>query len=283
MVISAPVPLLAAVSLSCGFSLCDVCVRSYGDKCPRSIAGRCFSVVWILVGLVIVAVFMANITTALTSINVAQSYEIADMKIAAFMNSTEYEFAEKEGSEIVGYKTFQDMADALEKKIVDGILIDRYTAGSYVRHYHENKLKHSLISASHVQISGQQIGFVISSNRALKMTEECYFTHNGAIYGEDWWLTGLRTKALSYAKELLYASLGLLAGLFLVGFAVDFLRKRKIILKRAEDVRPSEGPTIPEDRLEVELLEGMRLLQEHFEKLEQLIKQRKSFNDWVKP
>ena len=42
------------------------CVR-YGDRVPKSVAGRLFGVVWIYFGLVIMAIFMANITTALTA------------------------------------------------------------------------------------------------------------------------------------------------------------------------------------------------------------------------
>ena len=39
----------------------------YGDKVPRSVAGRLFAVVWINAGLVILAIFMGVITTSLTS------------------------------------------------------------------------------------------------------------------------------------------------------------------------------------------------------------------------
>ena len=42
-------------------------MTSYGDKVPKSVLGRLFAVVWINVGLVILAVFMGIITTSLTS------------------------------------------------------------------------------------------------------------------------------------------------------------------------------------------------------------------------
>ena len=41
----------------------------YGDKAPKSTLARIFSVFWILLGLVIMAVFMANITSALTALS----------------------------------------------------------------------------------------------------------------------------------------------------------------------------------------------------------------------
>ena len=44
------------------------CLR-YGDKAPKSIVARIFSIIWILLGLVIMAIFMANITSALTAVS----------------------------------------------------------------------------------------------------------------------------------------------------------------------------------------------------------------------
>ena len=38
----------------------------YGDKTPRSFFGRLFGVVWILLGLVVVTMFVATVTSALT-------------------------------------------------------------------------------------------------------------------------------------------------------------------------------------------------------------------------
>ena len=43
--------------------------QSYGDKSPRSIPARLFAVVWITVGLVILAMFMGIVTTSLTASN----------------------------------------------------------------------------------------------------------------------------------------------------------------------------------------------------------------------
>ena len=41
----------------------------YGDKVPKSIVARIFSIFWILFGLVSVAIFVANITSALTTLS----------------------------------------------------------------------------------------------------------------------------------------------------------------------------------------------------------------------
>ena len=43
------------------------CIR-YGDKAPKSVAARVFSVVWILVGIINIALITANITSTLTAL-----------------------------------------------------------------------------------------------------------------------------------------------------------------------------------------------------------------------
>ena len=53
-------------------SLTDfLCIR-YGDKSPKSVVARIFSIIWILLGLIIMAIFMANVTSALTALSLQQ-------------------------------------------------------------------------------------------------------------------------------------------------------------------------------------------------------------------
>ena len=41
--------------------------NSYGDKSPKSIVARIFSIIWIMLGLIAMAIFTANVTSALTA------------------------------------------------------------------------------------------------------------------------------------------------------------------------------------------------------------------------
>ena len=50
-------------------SINTVYLHRYGDKTPKSVVGRIFSIIWIQSGLVIMAIFMAHITSALTVLN----------------------------------------------------------------------------------------------------------------------------------------------------------------------------------------------------------------------
>ena len=53
----------------------------YGDKVPKSVVARLFAVVWILFGLVIMAIFMASITTALTAASIEPDKSLANKKV----------------------------------------------------------------------------------------------------------------------------------------------------------------------------------------------------------
>lgn len=54
---------------------------SYGDKVPRSVGGRLFGVVWINVGLVILAIYMGMITASLSSNSLEQVNNIYGMPV----------------------------------------------------------------------------------------------------------------------------------------------------------------------------------------------------------
>ena len=54
----------------------------YGDKAPKSIVARIFSIFWILLGLVIMAIFVANITSALTALSMQlEPTDLVDVKV----------------------------------------------------------------------------------------------------------------------------------------------------------------------------------------------------------
>ncbi|XP_032231243.2 uncharacterized protein LOC116614398 [Nematostella vectensis] len=276
----------------------------YGDKCPRTIAGRCFSVVWIFVGLVIVAVFMANITTALTSISVHRNYNLADMELAVFENSTEDTVAGERGATTKGFDSFPNMLSALQSKAVDGILVDRYTASFYVKRYLEGGGLQNLTAAKVPHITGFEIGLLIGSERVQQRAKACDVTRDGEFVPNEWY--ELKKKVLEYAQKdiaslkqiipsdpatfnlfidskqtmnhLLYVSVGVLAGMCVIGFIFDLVMKRKAVEKQSIEKPSSYSNPVTkssQERLIVELEEGrmiLRNLQSHFDKLEIIFK-----------
>lgn len=67
-----------------------ICVFSYGDKVPRSVGGRLFGVVWINVGLVILAIYMGIITASLSTNSIEQANNIYGMPVSQISSLTSF-------------------------------------------------------------------------------------------------------------------------------------------------------------------------------------------------
>ena len=48
----------------------------YGDKSPKSVPSRIFAMIWIQTGLIVMAIFMAVITSALTSVSLGSDTKV---------------------------------------------------------------------------------------------------------------------------------------------------------------------------------------------------------------
>ena len=57
------------------------CLGSYGDRYPRSIGGRLFAVMWILVGMVIISIFTAALTSSLTTLSLETKVKLPGAKV----------------------------------------------------------------------------------------------------------------------------------------------------------------------------------------------------------
>jgi len=85
------------------WSFISMTTVGYGDKCPKSVIARLFSIIWILLGLVIMAMFTANITSALTALSLQlEPSSLVGVKVAVLGNGTEYQHALEEDAEPTG-------------------------------------------------------------------------------------------------------------------------------------------------------------------------------------
>ena len=56
--------------------------HSYGDRTPKSLCGRLFGVLWILTGLIVIAMFTASATSSLTLATVDTDFGIQGQKVS---------------------------------------------------------------------------------------------------------------------------------------------------------------------------------------------------------
>jgi len=110
----------------------------YGDRVPRSAAGRALSVTWMVIGVIFIANFTAVVTAQLTvhelSKNIVRVSEIDAGRLGTVADTTSASYVEEEGLRAVAYPTVDDAVNALEAKEIDGVVYDapilRYVASS---------------------------------------------------------------------------------------------------------------------------------------------------------
>ena len=57
---------------------------SYGDRAPRSVLARTFAFIWVLIGLVIISIFTATVTTSLTAISLSNEIKLYGSDVSHF-------------------------------------------------------------------------------------------------------------------------------------------------------------------------------------------------------
>lgn len=112
----------------------------YGDKTPKFVLGRLFGVLWILIGLVVIAVFTATATSAL-SISFSDLARLEGNKIGALNYTSARIEAMMKGAEVTGFTSVDSMFEALEKNEIDGILMDKYKVGYYLEKRNNERFK----------------------------------------------------------------------------------------------------------------------------------------------
>jgi len=109
----------------------------YGDRAPKSFIARVFAFFWVLVGLVIISIFTATVTTSLTALSLSNDINLYGSNIVALNNTEEQRYGVKNNAKVFVVPTVQDFADAIKgtntkytgEDAVDGGLIDSYVAG----------------------------------------------------------------------------------------------------------------------------------------------------------
>lgn len=94
-------------------------MRRYGDKTPRSLIGRLFGVLWILLGLIVITMFTATVTSALTlssSPQFSNSLEGQDVSV-----QLDYEIVSdvpSQGTEKIAKEKTREVARFLIRKVI---------------------------------------------------------------------------------------------------------------------------------------------------------------------
>jgi len=112
----------------------------YGDFYPKSALGRLLATIWILMGIVIISLFTATVTTILLAACLANDVTLNGAHVAVMENSIEYNYAVKRNAFPKGYSTIDQLLHTAYTKN-QAILLDSFIAG----HYQEKITKFRLV------------------------------------------------------------------------------------------------------------------------------------------
>eukprot|EP00794_Sanderia_malayensis_P015286 gene15286-16863_t len=107
--------------------------HGYGDKTPTSFAGRSFAMIWMLVGMVNLAIFTGALTSAFTSTQVYDSHTIYGAEIAAINDTVAFNVGVQRNAKVnkkQKYTSIEEVAAALKRRDVRGALVDVYSAAT---------------------------------------------------------------------------------------------------------------------------------------------------------
>ena len=76
----------------------------YGDRAPKSFIARIFAFFWVLVGLVIISIFTATVTTSLTALSLSNDINLYGSNIIALNNTEEQRYGVKNNAKV--YRKF---------------------------------------------------------------------------------------------------------------------------------------------------------------------------------
>ncbi|XP_066018878.1 uncharacterized protein [Pocillopora verrucosa] len=102
----------------------------YGDKIPGSIPGRLFSIIWILVGAILLSLFTAMVTNAMnTALDGSKCKDISGKEVGVFIKNTDTKIVAKQyDAKIIEFRSLQEMQEKLSEGTIGRVLVDRNTA-----------------------------------------------------------------------------------------------------------------------------------------------------------
>ena len=110
------------------WSAVTVTTVGYGDRTPKAVLGRLLALIWMFIGLFIIANFTATITTQLT-LNELRSElngpeDLRNRRIATVAGSSATEYLRENNLSYIGVLTIEDAYEMLRKKEIDAIVSD---------------------------------------------------------------------------------------------------------------------------------------------------------------
>lgn len=124
------------------WSFISMTTVGYGDRKPKSVLGRIFAVIWVLIGLTVFSIVTAMLTSEIQQANSPPTPTMEGATVAALRHRI-YDaslIANKGGILVDVYEKSDTegivrMVQMLKNKKIDGFILDRYAFIVFTRHY----------------------------------------------------------------------------------------------------------------------------------------------------
>ncbi|CAB3993744.1 Potassium voltage-gated channel subfamily F member 1 [Paramuricea clavata] len=98
----------------------------YGDKAPKSFAARVITILWMITGTIVTSLFTANVTTVLTTKNVAALQNVLGQKVGVLNSKQFFQREINEGASFIEYYDQETMYTAFDNRKISRILAPNY-------------------------------------------------------------------------------------------------------------------------------------------------------------
>lgn len=105
----------------------------YGDRYPKSVGGRLFAVLWILLGMCIISIFTATLTSSMTTLSLEAKVKLSGTKVVVLVGSIEMVTGIQHQASLTRVRTVGDIYEHLESGKYEGALMDSYLLAHYKR------------------------------------------------------------------------------------------------------------------------------------------------------
>ena len=122
----------------------------YGDRVPRSIAGRCFSVAWIIAGIIVFNVIAGELTSAIMQAKMVGEVSMTEQRVGTLDRDYEKSLVVNHGGILIGAdgmndtSAFYSLLKNLKSGKIDGFLLDKHTYRYFKQyllpHFEDRKL-----------------------------------------------------------------------------------------------------------------------------------------------
>ncbi|XP_031567022.1 uncharacterized protein LOC116301975 isoform X2 [Actinia tenebrosa] len=234
-----PPPFLRGAWEGFWWALVTMTTVGYGDRSPKSPLGRVFCIVWIITGVIIVSIFTALVTASLSA-STYPNFNIHGSKIGAVNGSEEFRLGVSMNADMKVFLNVMQITKELLKNEIDGALVDNYVITHFlefikdepirVEKYIEHPITYGVVLARNSSRLERCIRhYIINYPQEIfeRIAENLIPLKNPT---DDVSQQLKAAESLFYQEKMfshiMFAGLGLVGTLFLVGIIWEFAYRR---------------------------------------------------------